>query len=66
MAQRPLAFSVRLRDGGRTLRIQNDPRDPTRYILEDERDDEETRVRSYVSLPDAVKDAASTWRKRLH
>ena len=66
MAVRPLAFSVRLRDDGRTLRIQNDPRDPNRYILEDERDGEETRVRCHASLPDAVKDAASTWRKRLH
>jgi hypothetical protein len=66
MALRPLAFSVRLRDDGRTLRIQNDPVDPTRYILEDERDGEETRVRSHSCLPDAVKDAASTWRKRLH
>jgi hypothetical protein len=66
MALRALAFSVRLRDGGRTLRIQNDPRDPTRYILEDERDGEETRVRGHASLPNAVQDAASTWRKRLH
>jgi hypothetical protein len=66
MALRPLAFSVRLRDGGRTLRIQNDPRDPTHYILEDERDGEKTRVRSHSSASDAVKDAASTWRKRLH
>jgi hypothetical protein len=66
MAVRPFAFSVRLRDNGRTLRIQNDPEDITRYILEDVREGEQTRVRSHSSLPEAVQDAASTWRKRLH
>ena len=68
MALRPLAFSVRLRDKekGRTLRIQNDPEDSGRYLLEDVRDDGETRVRSHASLPNAVRDAAQTWRKRLH
>jgi hypothetical protein len=68
MALRPLAFSVRLRDKekGRTLRVQNDPQNSKRFLLEDLRDGEETRVRSFASLPDAVQDAASTWRKRLH
>jgi hypothetical protein len=68
MALRPLAFSVRLRDKekGRTLRVQNDPSDAKRYLLEDMRDGEETRVRSFASLPDAVQDAAAIWRKRLH
>lgn len=66
MALRPLAFSVRLRDNGRTLRIRNDSRDSRRYVLEDIRDGEESRVRSHASLPEAVKDAAATWRKRLH
>lgn len=66
MALRPFAFSVRLRDNGRTLRVQNDPEDSTRYILEDVREGEETRVRNHSSLPEAVQDAASTWRKRLH
>jgi hypothetical protein len=68
MALRPLAFSVRLRDKdkGRTLRIQNDPQNVDRYILEDRRDDGETRVRSHASAPEAVRDAAHTWRKRLH
>ena len=66
MALRPLAFSVRLRDKGRTLRIQNDSTDPTRYVLEDVREGEETRVRTFSSLPEAMQDAASTWRKRLH
>ncbi len=68
MALRPLAFSVRLRDKekGRTLRVQNDPQNSKRFVLEDMRDGEETRIRSFASLPDAVQDAASTWRKRLH
>ena len=68
MALRPLAFSVRLRDKekGRTLRVQNDPSNSGGFLLEDERDGEQTRVRQYGSLSDAVRDAASTWRKRLH
>ena len=68
MALRPLAFSVRLRDKekGRTLRVQNDPQDSKRFVLEDLREGEETRIRNFASLPDAMQDAASTWRKRLH
>lgn len=68
MALRALAFSVRLRDKekGRTLRIQNDPKDAKRYILEDQRDGEGTRVRSHESAAEAVRDAAGTWRKRLN
>jgi hypothetical protein len=68
MALRPLAFSIRLRDKekGRTLRVQNDPENAKRFLLEDERDGEETRVQSFSSLPDAVQDAAAIWRKRLH
>lgn len=66
MALRPLAFSVRLRDKGRTLRVQNDPENPERYLLEDARDGEATRVSRHASAADAVKDAASVWRKRLH
>ena len=68
MALRPLAFSLRLRDKekGRTLRVQTDPRNVQRYLLEDEREGEPTRVRHFSSVPDAVQDAASTWRKRLN
>lgn len=66
MALRPLAFSVRLRDKGRTLRVHNDLHDPRLYVIEDERGDGETRVRWHRSLPEAVEDIASTWRKRLH
>ncbi len=66
MAIRPLAFGVRLRDKDRTLRIRNDPQDTRRYLVEDERSGEATRVRRHASLPEAVHDAAATWRKRLH
>ena len=68
MALRPLAFSVRLRDKekGRTLRVRNDPKDTRRFVLEDARAGEPTRTRRFTSLPDAVQDAAATWRKRLH
>ena len=68
MALRPLAFSVRLRDRekGRTLRVRNDPADPKRYVLEDERQGESTRRRRHGSARDAVRDAADTWRKRLN
>ena len=68
MALRPLAFSVRLRDRdkGRTLRVRNDPRAPKEYLLEDDRGDGVTRVRRHGSAKEAVRDAADTWRKRLH
>ncbi len=68
MALRPLAFSVRLRDRdkGRTLRVRNDPKNPHGYVLEDERANEPTRRRRHGSARDAVRDAADTWRKRLH
>ncbi len=66
MALRPLAFSVRLRDKGRTLRVHNDPEDPRRYVIEDERGEDDMRVRSHASLLEAIQDAASTWRRRLN
>jgi hypothetical protein len=68
MALRPFAFSMRLRDKdkGRTLRVHNDPASPRRYVLEDQREGEANRIRQHESVKEAVKDAASTWRKRLH
>ena len=66
MALRPLAFGLRLRENGRTLRIQNAPREPKRYLLEDLRQGEATRVRRHASAAEAIRDAASTWRRRLH
>ena len=66
MALRPLAFGIRLRDKGRTLRVHNDPLNPRLYVLEDVREGDETRIRWHSSVSEAVEDAASTWRKRLH
>ncbi len=68
MALRPFAFSMRLRDPekGRTLRVRNDPAAPKNYLVEDEREGEKTRVRRHNSSKSAVRDAASTWRKRLN
>lgn len=68
MALRPLAFSVRLRDKerGRTVTVRNDETDPRRYVMEDARDDGETRMRLHATAHEAVGDAARTWRHRLH
>jgi hypothetical protein len=66
MALRPLAFSVRLREKGRTLQVRNDPKNGDRYVVEDSRLGEAKRVRRHPSAAEAVKDAASSWRKRLH
>ena len=51
MALRAFAFSVRLRDGGeRTLRIQNDPKDPSLYVLEDVREGEKKLAFGRIGL----------------
>ena len=66
MAVQPFAFGVRLRDGDRTLRVRIHSRDPSRYVVEDSRSREKTRQREHKSLASALRDAASTWRSRLH
>lgn len=68
MAVRPFAFSLRLRDPerGRTLRVRNDPKAPKKYLVEDERNEGGRRVRQHENAREAVRDAASTWRKRLN
>ena len=63
---RPLAFGVRLRHKDRTLRLQNDPRDPRRYVVEDSRKSRGKRERGHASLGSALSDLAATWRERLH
>jgi len=63
MALRPLSFGLRLRDKGRTLRVQ---RDADSYVVEDSRSGMKKRRRKHASAKDAVKDAASTWRSRLN
>ena len=65
MALRPLAFGLRLRDKGRTVRVRQDA-DSSSYVVEDSRAGAATRRRRHASARDAVKDAAKTWRSRLH
>jgi hypothetical protein len=66
MAVRPFAFGVRLRDGDRTVRVRSRARDASRYVVEDSRSRGKTRQREHDSLVSALRDAASTWRGRLH
>jgi hypothetical protein len=68
MATRALAFAVKLRDKqtGRTVRVLQDRRDPRRYRVEDARRGREPQQREHGSLADALRDLASSWRKRLH
>jgi hypothetical protein len=66
MAVRPFAFGVRLRDGERTVRVRSCSRDASRYVVEDSRGRGKTRQREHDSLASALRDAASTWRGRLH
>ena len=63
MATRPLAFGIRLRDKGRTLKVRQVERV---YLVEDARDGSRTRRREHASLSGAIRDAASTWRQRLN
>jgi hypothetical protein len=66
MAVRPFAFGVRLRDGDRTVRVRSHSRDAARYVVEDSHGRGKTRRREHESLVSALRDAASTWRGRLH
>lgn len=66
MALRPLAFGVRLRDKGRSLRVRARTGTPGRYVLEDRREGGATRRREHASLGAALRDLAGTWRGRLH
>jgi len=68
MALRPFAFGLKLRENGRTMRVKR--RDGgeanARYVVEDSRPGSPTHRRVHASASDAVKDAAKTWRSRLH
>ena len=66
MAARPLAFGLRFRDKGRTLRVRPHEKKPQRYVIEDSRAGDETRRREHPSLSGALRDFATTWRHRLH
>ena len=63
MASRPLAFGIRLRDGGRPLKVHQVER---RYVVEVSQEGSRTRRREHGSLGSAIRDAASSWRQRLH
>ena len=66
MARRPLAFGVRFRDKGRTLRVRGDEGSRRRYVVEDAREGHALRRREHSSLSAALRDFAGTWRARLH
>lgn len=66
MSSRPLAFGIRFRDGGRTLRVRPHGRQPNHYVVEDSRDGRGTRRRDHPSLAEALRDFSQSWRNRLH
>lgn len=66
MAVRSLAFGVRLRSKGRTLRVRQSRSDARRYVLEDSGSRSDARRRDHESLEGALRDLARTWRSRLH
>ena len=66
MALRPFTFGLRLRDKERTLRVRRRDGGSGEYVVEDSRAGAATRRRAHASAGDAVKDAAQTWRSRLH
>ena len=65
MALRPFAFGVRLRDKNRTVRVRPNTRKARGYVVEDERKSGKNR-REHGSLNGALRDAAASWRSRLH
>ena len=66
MSIRPLAFGVRLRDKGRTVRVRANETKLGRYVVEDTRDGGRSRKREHASLTGALRDAAASWRDRLN
>jgi hypothetical protein len=66
MAMRPLSFGVRMRDGGRTLRVRRSGGTARGYVVEDGDTRRPTRRRDHPSLEGALRDLASAWRARLH
>lgn len=66
MARRPLAFGVRFRDRGRSVRVRRHERDDRRYVVEIEQRDRSACRREHGSLADALADFAASWRARLH
>ena len=65
MSARPLAFGIRFRDKGRTLRVRGNE-GQRGYVVEDTRGGRPTRRREHASLGSALRDFAAAWRGRLH
>ena len=66
MARRPLAFGVRFRDKGRTLRVRGYHGSERGYAVEDARPGRPVRLRAHGTLAGALRDFAATWRARLN
>ena len=66
MARRPLAFGVRFRDKGRTLRVRGYHGTERGYLVEDARHGRPVLQRTHGTLAAALRDFAATWRARLH
>ena len=66
VAVRPRAFGVRMRDRGRTVTVKTQAGGRRRYVVEDSRGGGKPRRREHLSLSDALRDLAATWRHRLN
>jgi hypothetical protein len=66
MAMRPLAFGIRFRDRGRTVRVRQSASAPERYTVEVKRGAGRVRRAEHASLSAALRDFAAAWRSRLH
>jgi hypothetical protein len=66
MATRPLAFGLRFRDRGRTVRVLTDERAAGRWVVEHSRRRASSERREHGSLAAALRDFAAIWRGRLH
>ena len=66
MAVRPLAFGARFKEGDRSVRVQIDEGDPTRYVVEVRRAGGDEKRRDHPTLEQALRDFAASWRYRLH
>ena len=66
MATRPLAFGLRFKDKGRTVRVQTRGQQRRRFVVEERRAGDRARRREHEDLGGALRDFAKSWRNRLH
>ena len=67
MAARPLAFGLRFRHQGRTVRVAAHEREPQRWLVEHGRPRAGApERREHGSLASALRDFARVWRGRLN